>query len=111
MFYKHLLLYIMTLFPVELLLYIYIYTGNSLSTLLPTQKQLKLLCCNISFYIAEVSTWLSTASLMKPIEAETVDCLRSFSIYIIYELIEYFTAPANTHYTFQIAINVGLNES
>ena len=51
-----------------------------MSTLLPTQKQLKLLCCNISYFIAEVSTWSSTASLMKPIGAETVDCLRSFSI-------------------------------
>ena len=37
---------------------------------------------NISYFIAEVSTWSSTASLMKPIGAETVDCLRSFSIYI-----------------------------
>ena len=56
-----------------------VFTLCSLCFCIPTQKQLKLLCCNISYFIAEVSTWSSTASLMKPIRAETVDCLRSFS--------------------------------
>ena len=38
----------------------------------------------MSYFVAEVSNWSSTASLMKLIEAETVDCLRSFSKYKSY---------------------------
>ena len=58
------------------------HTVNTLGTpWLPTQKQLKQLCCNFCYLIAECLNWSTKSSPVKPIWAKTVDCTRSCKIH------------------------------